>query len=82
MAFDSPDVQGNEGVVAQYANYFEIGQNAAEFILDFGQAYSEEDVRRVHTRIVTTPPHAKALLQILEASIERHEQVYGDIREE
>jgi hypothetical protein len=82
MASETSDRQGNEGVVGRYANYFEIGHNAAEFVLDFGQAYSKVDERKVHTRIVTTAPHAKALLRLLEQSIKRHERIHGDIREE
>ncbi|MGE0642601.1 MAG: DUF3467 domain-containing protein [Nitrospira sp.] len=82
MASEFPDRPGNEGVVGRYANYFEIGQNAGEVIFDFGQAYSKSHERQVHTRIVTSPPYAKALLRLLEQAIERHEQVYGDIREE
>lgn len=74
--------QGNEGIAARYANYFEIGHNAAEVILDFGQAYSSSEERQMHTRIVTSPAYAKALLRLLEKSVERHEQMYGSIREE
>jgi hypothetical protein len=73
--------QGDDGVVARYANYFEIGENAAEFVFDFGQLYSEAEERQVHTRIVTSPPYAKALLRLLQESIDRHEQVYGEIHE-
>lgn len=82
MASESQDRQGNEGVVGRYANYFEIGHNAAEFVFDFGQAYSMVDARQVHTRIVTSPTYAKALLRLLEHAIARHEQLHGDIHEE
>lgn len=73
---------GNEGTAARYANYFEIGHNVGEFILDFGQAYSQAEERQVHTRIVTSPAYVKSLLRLLGAAVERHEQVYGEIREE
>lgn len=75
------DRPGNEGAAARYANYFEIGHNAAEFILDFGQVYSSSDERQMHTRIVTSPVSAKALLRLLEEAVERHERVYGQIGE-
>ncbi|MEQ1846156.1 MAG: DUF3467 domain-containing protein [Nitrospira sp.] len=75
------DRPGNEGVSARYANYFEIGHNAAEFILDFGQAYSSSEERQMHTRIVTSPLYAKALLRLLDKAVERHEELYGAIRE-
>lgn len=82
MDSQSAERQGKEGLAARYANYFEIGHNAGEFILDFGQAYSSTAQRQVHTRIVTSPAYARALLHVLENAIERHEQVYGAIREE
>ncbi len=82
MASESLERQGNDGVFARYANYFEIGHNAGEFILDFGQAYSSAEKRQVHTRIVTSPAYAKALLRIFENAVERHEQIYGAICEE
>ncbi|MEK6784180.1 MAG: DUF3467 domain-containing protein [Nitrospirota bacterium] len=75
------DRPGNEGAAARYANYFEIGHNAAEFILDFGQAYSSSEERQMHTRIVTSPLYAKALFRLLEKSVERYEGVYGEICE-
>lgn len=82
MDAESSDVRRNEGTAARYANYFEIGHNAAEFILDFGQAYSSSEKRQMHTRIVTSPAYVKALLRLLGTAVERHEQVYGKIREE
>jgi len=71
---------GRDAVEARYANHFLIGHNAFEFLFDFGQAYSEEGAPRVHTRIVTSPIYAKALLTMLGDSVERHEQLYGPIR--
>lgn len=82
MDAESSDVRSNEGLAARYANYFEIGHNAAEFILDFGQAYSSSEERQMHTRIVTSPLYAKALLRLLEQAVERHEQAHGVIHEE
>ena len=73
--------QGNDLISGRYANYFEVGQNAAEFVLDFGQSYAENERAHIHTRIITSPLHAKALLHILQESIERHEHVFGDIRD-
>ena len=82
MDAESSDKRRNEGTAARYANYFEIGHNVGEFILDFGQAYSQAGERPIHTRIVTSPAYIKALLRLLGAAVERHEQVYGEIREE
>jgi hypothetical protein len=82
MITESNSPQINEEPAARYANYFEIGHNAAEFILDFGQAYSTGKERQLHTRIVTSPSYAKALQRLLEKSIEQHEQIYGKIHYE
>lgn len=75
------DRRNNEGPAARYANYFEIGHNAAEFILDFGQAYSSVGEDKIHTRLITSPAFAKEFLRLLEKAVERYERVYGQIRE-
>jgi len=62
-----------------YANHFRVGYNAFEFVLDFGQLYPDRPVR-FHTRIVTTPAHAKAFYVTLSESIQRFEQDHGPIR--
>jgi hypothetical protein len=76
-----PDARGHEpSPRAVYANYFQVGQNACEVVVDFGYAHHEADVVWV-TRIVTTPEYAKALLQLLEKSLEQHEARYGPLDE-
>jgi hypothetical protein len=74
---DSQDVDRPEG---RYANYFEVGYNAFEFLLDFGQFYSGSETPRLHTRIITSPNHAKALLETLGQSIEQYERSFGAIQ--
>jgi len=63
----------------RYANYFEVGHNAFEFLFDFGQTYRQGKPAPLHTRIVTTPVYAKTLLGILQASIDQYEQLFGTI---
>jgi len=53
-----------------YANYFEVGQTAFEFVLDFGQKYRGQSPSACHTRIVTSPTYARALLQTLAEAVE------------
>ena len=65
---------------ARYANYFEIGHNAFEFLLDFGQAYGEVSPM-LHTRIISGPAYAKVLSGMLAESIGRFEQTFGPIPE-
>jgi chromosome segregation ATPase len=63
----------------QYANYFEIGQNAFDFVLVFGQLYANEDQVHRHTRIITGPVYAKALLEVLRESVGQYEEKFGAI---
>ena len=71
-----------ERVGGAYSNYLKIGQNAFEFLFDFGQLYLEEGEAQFHTRIVTTPAYAKAFLKVLGDCIARYEQNFGSIPEE
>jgi len=63
----------------RYVNYFEIGHNAFEFILDFGQYYSEDPEASLHTRIVTSPVYAKALAGVLQQALSQYEASYGRV---
>ena len=62
-----------------YANYFEIGFNAFEFLLDFGQFYPGDKKARREVRIITSPAYAKSLLETLRESLDRYEQSFGVI---
>jgi len=73
---------GHGAVEGKYANYFEIGHNAFEFLLDFGQLYSDGKQEQIHTRIVTSPSYAKELLKVLGESVERYEQNFGSIKQD
>jgi hypothetical protein len=66
----------------RYANYFKIGQNAFEFVVDFGQRYGEEDTSCLHTRIVTSPVYAKRLLATLQEAVSHHEATFGKVFDE
>lgn len=68
-------VQG--GIEGKYANYFQVGHNAFEFLLDFGQMYSDGTREHIHTRIVTGPSYAKELLKVLKESIAQYEATFG-----
>jgi hypothetical protein len=64
---------------ARYANYFHVGHNAFEVILEFAQHYEGSIQPRMHTRIVAAPTYAKALLGLLRTAIEEYEQTFGPI---
>jgi len=71
--------QGTGQLEGRYANYFKVGYNAIEFLLDFGQFYPEAEHARLHTRIITSPQYAMALLETLREAIDRYEQSFGPI---
>ncbi len=60
-----------------YANYFEVGHTAFEFVLDFGQRYADGN-ESCHTRIVTSPTYALALLQTLTDAMKAYGERFGE----
>jgi len=71
--------QETHGLEGRYANYFKVGYNAFEFLLDFGQYYHEGETAHLHTRIITSPIYAKSLLEFLGNCIGQYEQQFGKI---
>lgn len=65
---------------SKYANYFEIGYNAFEVLIDFGQMYADGSDKQVHTRVVTSPPYAKELLRLLAETMRQYEAGFGPIQ--
>jgi hypothetical protein len=74
---DPPSV--TKELEGRYANYFKVGHNPFEFLLDFGQLYAESQQAQFHTRIITNPTYAKAFLGLLSESIAQYEQTFGVI---
>jgi hypothetical protein len=61
-----------------YSNFFKVGFNSAEFLLDFGRHF-EDDEARLHLRIILGPAHAKELSRLLERSVHSYEAKFGPI---
>jgi hypothetical protein len=74
-------MRNGESIEAKYANYFQIGQNAVEFVLEFGQLYGDETAPLLHTRIITSPSYAKNLLTLLQHALAEHEGQFGPVRD-
>lgn len=74
-----PDA-GNEEGRELYANYFRVGFNSAEFLLDFGRHF-EGGPDYFYQRIITAPLHAKELSALLAQSLFSYEERFGTIRE-
>jgi hypothetical protein len=64
----------------KYANFFAIGYNAFEFVLDFGQNYTETEDAELYTRVILAPAFARALHESLKDSIHSYEKQYGKIQ--
>ena len=64
----------------RYANYFEVGHNLFEFVLDFGQSGQENEPIRIYVRIITTPEGASTLSRLLEEALEKYRAAFGAIR--
>ena len=77
MREESNKCQESNLLEGKYVNYFKVGHNAFEFIIDFGQSYEENPDPRMHTRIVTSPAYAKAFLETLHESIVRYERIFA-----
>jgi hypothetical protein len=77
---DAPGAQAS-----LYVNYFELGHNPYEFLIDLGQyrpTISEKGGSvNMHTMVAISPPYAKLLSQLLAAAIHEHECVHGKIVE-
>jgi hypothetical protein len=69
----------DEGPEGRYANFFNVGHNAFEVVLEFGQLYKGDEQPRLHTRIVTGPAYAKALLGLLESCLQQLESDFGPV---
>lgn len=74
----SPD-SSDRPPLACYANYFELGHNAFEFLLDAGQVEPQSgEVQRL-IRIAINPVHAKLLAQLVAQAIEQFERMHHEI---
>lgn len=80
---------GAEMPAALYVNYFEMGHNPFEFLIDFGQfrpamasadEHGEgEGATVIHSRLAMAPPYAKMLSEMLVRSVRDHEHQHGEI---
>ena len=74
--------KNKQNLQGRYANYFKVGHNAFEFVIDLGQYYGDDEHLQLHTRIVTSPVYAKRLLVTLQEAIVQHEDKFGNIVDE
>jgi len=75
MTIDEPTSAGH------YVNFANILHNPTEFVVDFGRIVPGRPDVKILARILTTPVHAKQLLNALARNIALYEQQYGAIPE-
>lgn len=63
-----------------YANFVNIIHNPAEFVFDFARIVPGRTDVRILSRVMTTPVHAKQLLNALAQNIAIYEKNFGPIR--
>ena len=63
-----------------YVNFANIIHNPAEFVLDFGRIVPGRSSVRVLSRVLTSPLHAKQLLNALAQNVALYEKSFGPIR--
>ena len=69
----------HERIRTVYSNIVRIGHSPYEFMLDFGQFQPEGKKAFMDVRIVTSPPHAKAIMNALKENLAGYEEKYGKI---
>jgi hypothetical protein len=65
-----------------YVNFANIIHNPGEFVIDFGRVVPGRQDVRVLSRVLTSPLHAKQLLNALAQNVALYEKSYGAIRTE
>ncbi len=63
-----------------YSNLAVITHSPAEFIIDFIRVVPGAPKAKVHSRIISTPIHAKMLLMALSENIIKYEARFGEIK--
>ena len=81
MVNERKDCQETFQPEGKYANYFKVGHNALEFVIDFGQFYADKEQARAFTRLILNPVLAKNFLEVLQMSVSQYEESFGHITE-
>lgn len=63
-----------------YSNLAIITHSPAEFVIDFTRVLPGVPKAKVHARIITTPQHAKLLMNALRENIDKYEHTFGEIK--
>ncbi len=77
MPIKRPSTRSARAPLARYTNYFEVGHNPYEFLIDFGQLQPEVSNVMLHTRIAMGPTHAKLFATMLHNAVGQYETDNG-----
>lgn len=69
----------NEDLKGNYSNLVRVLNKREEFILDFLLITGNSGI--LSSRIIVSPDHLKRIMGVLEKSIEKYEDEFGDIEE-
>ena len=64
----------------EYINFANIIHSPSEFVIDLGRIMPGRPDVKIYSRIITTPLHAKQLLEALAHNIGLYESKFGEIR--
>ena len=74
------EVQMNDDIAAgQYINMVVVNHSESEFVIDCIFIQPQAPKARVQSRLITSPRHAKRLLQALQNNVDSYEKRYGSI---
>ncbi|MFT7622007.1 MAG: hypothetical protein ACI9WU_001172 [Myxococcota bacterium] len=65
----------------RYANLVMLNHTETEFVLDFLYVQPQQPKAKVHSRVITSPRHAKLLLRALQENVSCYEKRFGEIPE-
>lgn len=74
IALDDSIAQG------EYINFANIIHSPSEFVIDLGRIMPGRQDVKIYSRVITTPLHAKQLLEALAHNISMYESKFGEIR--
>jgi hypothetical protein len=60
-----------------YSNLVLVSHSSSEFVIDFARLLPGPPKGKVHSRIIMTPSHAKALIATLQENLSRFERNFG-----
>ena len=70
-----------ETAMGQYTNLVMLNHTETEFCLDFLFIQPQQPRAKAHSRVITSPMHAKQLLRALSENIALYENKFGQIPE-